>query len=118
MVTIYGLKPCDSCRRARSWLERSGIDYAFVDLRDQPPEELQIARWLERFGWQALLNRRSTTWRQLPESERLNIDAVRAAALLRQYPLLIKRPVLEGPDWVLGFDADRYAALFQLKPTE
>lgn len=112
MTTLYGLKNCDSCRRARNWLDRHGIDYAFIDLREHPPGAPQIAGWLERFGWQTLLNRRGVTWRKLPEAERTNIDGDRAAQLLRQHPLLIKRPVLEGPDCLLGFDANRYAALF------
>ena len=114
MTTLYGLTNCDACRRARRWLRDHGVEHAFVDVREQPPGASDIARWLARFGWRALLNRRSATWRALPESERSGLDEMRTTALLRQYPLLLKRPILEaGASAVLGFDEQRYSQAFE-----
>ena len=114
MATLYGLTTCDACRRARRWLRDHGIEHAFVDVREQPPGAADIARWIGRFGWRALLNRRSATWRTLPESERNGLDETRATALLRQYPLLLKRPILEaGSNAELGFDGQRYSRVFE-----
>jgi len=113
MATLYGLTRCDNCRRASRWLRDRGIEHTFVDVREQPPGAGDIARWIGCFGWRALLNRRGTTWRSLPECERSELNEVRASSLLRQYPLLLKRPILEaGSSTVLGFDGQRYSQAF------
>lgn len=113
MIALHGLKNCDTCRRARRWLDQAGVDYSFVDVRENPPGEADLARWEDELGWSTLLNRRSTTWRALPAAERENLDATLALALLRQHPTLLKRPLLETPGTILcGFDEARYRALF------
>lgn len=114
MVTLHGLKTCDSCRRARRWLDDAGIEYRFVDVREQPPTLEHLRRWAAALGWSALLNRRSATWRGLNAQQRDGLDEARALQLLRQHPLLLKRPLLETPDTVMnGFDQADYQALFR-----
>ncbi len=113
MTTLYGIKNCDTVRKARQWLDAHGIDYTFHDLRSDGVSEADLRRWADAVGWETLLNRRSTTWRQLPASAREGIDAERAIALMREHPTLIKRPVLQtGETLLVGFKPDDYAALF------
>lgn len=108
-MTLYGIASCDSCRKARHWLDRWGAEYRFHDLRaDGLPAE-RLRHWLSTVGWELLLNRRGRSWRELSADQRESLDADRARALLGEHPLLIKRPVLEVGDRVLvGFDERRY----------
>lgn len=123
LSTLYGLKQCDSCRKARRQLDDLGISYRFVDLRadatnteGQLDDEL-LDQFLSHISWETLLNRRSTTWRQLSEAERESLDADKARTLLRQYPTLLKRPLLAiGNDIIVGVDKARYLALAQAQP--
>jgi len=106
MVRIYGLKSCDTCRKALKALTEAGRSPDFVDLRATPVEEERLVRWLDLFGAEALINRRSTTWRGLGEAERKGppLD------LMRAHPTLIKRPVIEDGETVtLGWDAQARA---------
>jgi Spx/MgsR family transcriptional regulator len=98
MMVIYGLKNCDSCRKALKLAAEAGVAHRFHDLRTDglPPGRLQ--RWLAAAGWEALVNRRSTTWRGLPEAERAAAGPGGAAALLERHPTLIKRPIIEAGD--------------------
>ncbi|WP_353253002.1 arsenate reductase [Salinisphaera sp. PC39] len=109
-VTLYGLKNCDTCTKARRWLATQGIDHRFVDLRAEGVERERIRRWLDEVGPETLINRRSRTWRELDESERTVTGDGAAADLLQQYPTLIKRPVLELDTGgvVVGFSGPRY----------
>jgi Spx/MgsR family transcriptional regulator len=104
-VALYGLGSCDSCRKARNWLTRFGIAHRFVDLREerQAPETLKA--WAAALGgWPALINRQSTTWRQLPEARRSPGSDPEWLLLLKEYPALIKRPVLVDAQGVsVGF---------------
>lgn len=112
MVVIYGLKNCDSCRKARSQAAGAGVAHRFHDLRADglPPGGLD--RWLAAVGWEALLNRRGTTWRALPEAEKGELDAAAAADLMARHPALIKRPVIEmGDDVIVGLAPSQQAAL-------
>ena len=115
MMVIYGLKTCDSCRKVVKLLEGGAQPYRFHDLRaDGLPEE-HLAAWLRQLGWEALLNRRSTTWRALPEAEKADLDAAAAARLLARHPTLIKRPVIEAGDRLLvGFAPPEQASLRDL----
>ncbi len=116
MIVIYGLKNCDSCRKAVKLLEAGGHAFRFHDLRADGLPQDRLAAWLTAVGWEVLLNRRSTTWRSLPEGERRALDPARASRLLAQHPTLIKRPVIEAGDRILvGFAADQQAALKTLK---
>ncbi|SEO54698.1 arsenate reductase [Aquisalimonas asiatica] len=111
MATVYGIKSCDTCRKALKWLEHAGVEATFHDFRrDGVPAALD--NWLTQLGAAELVNRRSTTWRQLDEQQRQRADTD-AAALLREQPTLIRRPVLEtGDRVVVGFrEADYRAAL-------
>lgn len=113
-VTLYGIKSCDTCRKARRWLDAGGFDYRYHDLREDGVDAGVLRRWCRQLGWEALLNRRSTTWRSLDQSERAGLDADSAVALMRRHPTLIKRPVLEAGDAVLaGFSESRYQTLFE-----
>ena len=112
MIKLYGLKNCDSCRKARKWLAANGIDHSFADLREQALDADQIHGWLEQLGAEVLINRRGTTWRQLPESERHDLDQAKALTLVLAHPALIKRPVIEAGGRVsVGFDAELQAHL-------
>ncbi len=113
MSKIYGIKTCDTVRKARKWLREHGIEHDFHDFRvDGLPEE-RLAIWVGAVGWEALLNRRGVAWRKLPAEKRANADEVKALELIRQEPTLIKRPVLEHDGGVkVGFSEDDYADLF------
>ncbi|WP_018953109.1 ArsC family reductase [Thioalkalivibrio sulfidiphilus] len=112
MTTLYGIKNCDTVKKARKWLEAHGVEYRFHDFRADGLEAKQIDAWIKAVGWETLLNRRGTTWRKLPEAVREGIDEKRAAALMLEHPTLIKRPVVEhGKQVLVGFDPDVYAKL-------
>src|SRR3546814_10301680 len=91
MIVVYGLKNCDSCREALSLLKAGDAAHRFHDLRADGLPTGRLAHWLGRVGWEVLLNRRSTTWRQLPEAEKVGVDAAAAARLLERHTTLIKR---------------------------
>ncbi|WP_138468385.1 arsenate reductase family protein [Poseidonocella sp. HB161398] len=106
-MVLYGLKTCDTCRKARRALSEAGQEPDFVDLRETPPARAQLETWLERLG-PALMNTRSTTWRGLSEDERAG-DPV---DLMLAHPALVKRPVIEAGDALhLGWGKDVQAAL-------
>ncbi len=114
MLTIYGIKNCDSVKKARAWLDRNGIEYRFHDFRTDGLTPGMLQRWLDQLGWEALLNRRGTTWRQLPEATKATVDAERAGALMLEQPTLIKRPVLDdGKISQVGFKEADYQQRFQ-----
>ena len=111
MIRVYGLNNCDSCRKARKWLDARGADYEFVDVRQAPPDAATLSGWLDAVGTERLVNRRSTTWRGLEEATR---DAVMASpqTTLGDHPTLIKRPVLEtGAGVTVGFEDGAWQAL-------
>jgi len=112
-VVVYGLPNCDTCRKARRWLERKGIDYHFVDYRAEPVRSDTLRHWANELGgWDALVNRASSTWRQLPEARRSPGSAAEWIVLLRDHPALIKRPVLVTADGAVsvGFRDTLFAA--------
>ena len=104
MVVLYGLKNCDTCRKARKWAEAEGLELSFKDLRaDGLPEEA-LDRWIAQQGWETLLNRRGTTWRTLTEEDKQDVDTEKARRLMLEHPALIKRPVFDSGDAVMvGF---------------
>jgi len=110
LPTLYGIPNCDSVRKARSWLATHQIDYRFVDFKDAPPKTTTLNHWLEALGATQLVNRRSTTYRQLTQVDKTALDAGDVAAILAAHPTLIKRPVLDWDGAVaVGFSADDYA---------
>lgn len=111
-ISLFGLTSCDSCRKARRWLEQHSIPYTFVDIRKDTPDTPTLAAWCDALGWENFLNRRSTTWRSLDEETRAGCGRDTAVALAAAHPALIKRPVLvRGSDVVVGFSEDRYASI-------
>lgn len=113
MTTLYGIKNCDTVKKARRWLDEHDVDYAFHDFRADGLSKAQLKSWIEAVGWETLLNRRGTTWRKLPEAEREGITAALAERLMLEQPTLIKRPVLQANNTVLvGFDTGEYGKLF------
>lgn len=112
MLILYGIPNCDSCRKARQWLESRNIDYQFHDLRVDGVSEQMLDRWLSSVEWKTLLNTRSTTWRSIGEAEKSDLNQARARRLMLEYPTLIKRPVTEfGNEIMVGYAADRFAEL-------
>jgi len=112
MITIYGLKNCDTCRKARKWLDSEGLEHHFKDVRADDLDSKTIARWITVVGWEILLNRRGTTWRNLSDEDKHAVDEGKALALMAEHPALIKRPVFEVNETVLvGFKDDVQDAL-------
>lgn len=95
MLALYGLKNCDTCRKAMKALDGAEVRYAFHDIREEPPTELQVGRWAAAVGTDKLLNTRSTTWRNLPPEAKQGVDEEKAVALMVEHPTLMKRPVIE-----------------------
>ena len=106
---LSGIANCDTVRKARAWLGARGVAYDFHDFKRMGVDELALGRWIDRFGWEALLNRHGTTFRKLPESERADLDTDKATALMLAHPSAIRRPVLEaGALLLVGFTPARY----------
>lgn len=113
MNTLYGIKNCDSVTKARKWLDDIDADYRFHDFRVDGLNAEQVNRWYEAVG-DALVNRRSTTWKQLDEASRARLEQGEVVQVLLAHPTLIKRPVLECDEEVcVGFDAQQYTELFR-----
>jgi arsenate reductase len=112
MFALYGIKNCDTCKKARQWLEQNGIEHRFHDYRADglTPELLQS--FIDRLGWEKLLNKSSTSWRQLSPEQQADLTREKAARLMLETPTLIKRPILDtGNKLIIGFKADQYASL-------
>ncbi|MEX1667451.1 arsenate reductase [Zhongshania guokunii] len=112
-TTLYGIKNCDTVRTARRWLETHNVDFTFHDVRETPLTEPQLQVWLQDLGVNALVNKRSTTWKQLSPAQREGLCIDTAIPLLLEHPTLMKRPLLDtGSALHLGFKADHYQSLF------
>jgi arsenate reductase len=109
-VTIYGIKNCDTMKKARAWLDKHGIAYAFHDYKTGGIERDKIERWEKKFGWETLLNRSGTTFRKLPDKDKSGLNAKKAMALMLAQPSMIKRPVLDlgGGKLLVGFTPELY----------
>ena len=104
MITVYGIKNCDTCRKALKWLKSENIEHTFHDFRIDGLAENTLSTWVDTIGWETLLNRRGTTWRKLPETDRDGVTGDTAAALMLENPTLIKRPVFDtGAAQFVGF---------------
>lgn len=109
-VVLYGFKACDTVKKARLWLDRNGVEHRFFDYRVETLDPATVDDWFARAGWEKVLNRNSTTFRELPDSEKSGIDQDAARRLILAETNLIKRPVLDtGDALVFGFKADAYA---------
>lgn len=110
MLTVYGIRSCDTCRKARKYLVESDIEFRFHDVRDDGLDIQMLERWADRIAWQKLLNRKSLTWRKIPEVDRSGMTKNRAFALMLEQPTLVKRPVIESPQFLaVGFSEKRFA---------
>jgi arsenate reductase len=113
-VTLYGIKNCDTMKKARAWLDARGVAYAFHDYKASGLAPEVLRGWAESVGWETLLNRAGTTFRKLPEADRVGLDEKKALALMLAQPSMIKRPVLDGgATLVVGFKPETYAARFR-----
>ncbi len=110
-VTIYGIKNCDTMKKARAWLEKYGIDYAFHDYKTAGIERERLEKWEKKVGWEMLLNRAGTTFRKLSDKDKAGLDAKKALALMLKQPSMIKRPVLDpgGGKLLVGFSPELYS---------
>lgn len=110
-ITMYGIKNCDTIKKARTWLEDRGVGYDFHDYKASGIDRARLQGWVEKLGWEVLLNRAGTTFRKLPDADRADIDAAKAIALMETQPSMIKRPVLDVDGQLLvGFRPDAYQA--------
>ena len=109
-ITIYGIKNCDTMKKARAWLDKRGVDYVFHDYKTAGVERAQLEEWAKKVGWETLLNRAGTTFRKLPDADREGLNERKALALMLAQPSMIKRPVLDvGGKLLVGFKPDDYA---------
>jgi Spx/MgsR family transcriptional regulator len=115
MTTLYGLANCDTCRKARNWLKRFGIEHRFIDYRDERPSPDTQLAWKDAAGgWEAMINKSSTTWRELPPNRRTPGSDAEWKLLLKEYPQLVRRPVVVLDDGSVsqGFTDNGFKKLF------
>jgi arsenate reductase len=111
-ITIYGIKNCDTMKKARAWLESHDLAYEFHDYKVSGIDRATLEKWSKVVGWEVLLNRAGTTFRKLPEAAKTGLTEARAMKLMIEQPSMIKRPVLErGRTLLVGFSEDRYSAI-------
>jgi len=114
-ITMYGIKNCDTIKKARRYLDSHEIDYQFHDYRTDGVDKVLLHRQIKKHGWETIVNKRGTTWRQLDESVKSSTNADNAADLLCEYPAMVKRPMLViGEQSLIGFSADEYASALGL----
>jgi len=114
MTRIFGIKNCDTMKKARAWLDQHGIEYSFHDYKASGIDRSHLEKWCRELGWERVLNRSGTTFRKVPEADRAAIDEKRAIALMLEQPSMIKRPILEHAKKLLaGFKSEEYSSLFR-----
>jgi len=111
-ITIYGIKNCDTMKKALAWLDKHGVDYAVHDYKTAGIERAKLEGWAKKAGWETLLNRAGTTFKKLPDKDKEGLSETKAIALMLAQPSMIKRPVLElsGSKLLVGFKPEDYAA--------
>ena len=111
-VTIYGIKNCDTMKKARAWLDKKGVAYDFHDYKAAGIDRGRLEGWARKVGWEVLLNRAGTTFRKLPDKDKEGLSEAKAIALMMAQPSMIKRPVLEADgNLLVGFKPGQYEAL-------
>lgn len=112
MIVVYGIKNCDTMKKARAWLDGRGIAYAFHDYKTAGIDKARLEDWVSQLGWETLLNRAGTTFRKLPDTEKEGLTEKKAIALMLAQPSMIKRPVLEQAGKItVGFRPEQYEKL-------
>jgi arsenate reductase len=113
-ITIYGIKNCDTMKKARAFLDKKRVSYAFHDYKVSGIDKAKLDVWAKKAGWEKLLNRAGTTFRKLPEKDKASVNEKKAIALMLEQPSMIKRPVLELPGGkiVVGFKPEEYRKVF------
>ncbi len=109
-ITLYGIKNCDTMKKARAWLDKQGVDYVFHDYKSAGIDRERLERWAKKVGWETLLNRAGTTFRKLPDKDKEGLTEKKAIALMLAQPSMIKRPVLDlgGGKLLVGFAPEKY----------
>ncbi len=111
-ITIYGIKNCDTMKKARKWLDAQGVEYAFHDYKKDGVTPEQLTVWAQSTSWEKLLNKAGTTFRKLPDADKQGLDEAKAIALMVQQPSMIKRPVLDmDGGYLVGFKEAEYEQL-------
>lgn len=112
-VTLYGIKNCDTIKKARAWLDAHHVAYTFHDYKTSGIDRTHLEAWCEAHGWETVLNRAGTTFKKLPDADKAGLTEARAIRLMAAQPSMIKRPILTiGRTSLVGFTPDRYAAAF------
>ncbi|MBM7059854.1 ArsC family reductase [Pseudomonas sp. UL073] len=112
-ITLYGIKACDTMKKARTWLDEHGVSYAFHDYKAVGIDRGNLEKWCAEHGWQTVLNRAGTTFRKLDEAQKTDLDQAKAIELMLAQPSMIKRPVLDlGASTLVGFKPEQYATAF------
>lgn len=110
-IQVYGIKNCDTMKKAMAWLAENGVDFEFIDYKKAGVAEANLPDWAARAGWEKLLNTRGLMWKKLTNEERAAVDRAKALNLMARYPALIKRPVLDtGSKLLVGFAPESYSA--------
>jgi arsenate reductase len=114
VLTVYGINSCDTCRKAKKYLTSNEIEHRFHDLRDDGLDIQMLERWVDRLGWERLLNKKSLSWRKIPEVDRNDMNKDKALAAMIERPTLIKRPVLEADNFIaVGFSEKRFSEFLE-----
>ena len=111
-ITIYGIKNCDTMKKARAWLDKAGVDYAFHDYKSAGIDKDRLEKWAKKAGWETVINRAGLTFKKLPDKDKENLTEAKAIKLMLAQPSMIKRPVLElgGGKLLVGFKPEAYEA--------
>jgi Spx/MgsR family transcriptional regulator len=113
-IRLYGIRTCDTVKKARKWLDERGVAYRFHDFKTQGLDEGRLRGWVREIGWEAMLNKRGTTWRKLPQAVREAIEEESAVRIMLQTPSIIRRPVLDtGTARHVGFSPTLYEEIFR-----
>lgn len=115
LITLYGIKSCDTMKKARAWLDNQGVQYEFHDYKTAGIDPTVLQGWCAQAGWETLLNRKGTTFRNLPEAQRTDLNERKAVSLMLAQPSMIKRPVLDlGKRLLVGFEPEVYSAALRV----
>lgn len=114
MTTIYGIKNCDTMKKARTWLDEHGVPHDFHDYKSKGIDASTLDGWIGKVGWEVLLNKAGTTFKKLEDAQKENLDAAKAKALMLEQPSMIKRPVLDvDGKLTVGFKPETYQQIFK-----